>query len=114
MTTQHTPGPWTILDGAILCEHVNAFGNFSHALTEVMLALITREDRANARLIAAAPDLLAACEAARAALETCDPWTEIGPSGQGGDELGMKFDESLVEAAKVATDAAIAKAKGTP
>ena len=57
--------------------------------------------------------LLAACEAARAALETCDPWTEIGPSGQGGDELGMKFDESLVEAAKVATDAAIALVKET-
>lgn len=62
-TTQHTPGPWTILppcgegDFGVLSNKVNAGGNFyvatlpngSHA-----------ESAANARLIAAAPDLLAA------------------------------------------------------
>ena len=111
MTTQHTPGPWIVgvtVDRAYGEWPVFRLRDMNDADPD------GAEVQANARLIAAAPDLLAACEAARAALETCDPWTEIGPSGQGGDELGMKFDESLVEAAKVATDAAIAKAKGTP
>lgn len=56
----HTPGPWEYLDGSILCESVNAYGNFHIAQVDRGDEKMTDEDYANARLIAAAPDLYAA------------------------------------------------------
>lgn len=64
MTTEHTPGPWRILDHSILCDNVNAYGNFHIASFDRCDERLTEEDHANARLIAAAPDLLEACERA--------------------------------------------------
>ena len=58
---QHTQGPWKVLDGSILCEQVNAYGNFHIASFDRGDHQLTDEDEANARLIAAAPGLLAAC-----------------------------------------------------
>jgi len=58
--TKHTPGPWKISDGAILCQNVNAYGNFHIARFDRGDSDNTGEDLANARLIAAAPELLAA------------------------------------------------------
>jgi hypothetical protein len=67
--TAHTPGPWeAYIDGQI--SSVNTFAESDRA----MLIDITRsgtsvkQDNANARLIAAAPDLLAALERLYAAL----------------------------------------------
>ena len=63
--TKHTPGPWTVHDSYGLCVSVD-----NHLVAE--LDWNPRdggplppyaENRANARLIAAAPDLLAACKA---------------------------------------------------
>jgi hypothetical protein len=75
----HTPGPWfvdrrdsgcanavdilTVRGGD--CLQIASITNEDEPLSE---ARLTDEDRANAHLIAAAPDLLAACEAAYIAL----------------------------------------------
>jgi hypothetical protein len=68
--TQHTPGPWHVgeADGSlwvsghdtnanVLCEIVGRDEGLRPGTTD-----LTPEDCANARLIAAAPELLAACE----------------------------------------------------
>ena len=61
MTTQHTPGPWTNdpADGALVDARVN--GRLV-AIAEVFHCDTDESREANARLIAAAPDLLAALE----------------------------------------------------
>jgi len=51
----HTPGPWRVERGAI----VNEAGD---VLASVPYTLGDDSDRANARIMAAAPELLAACE----------------------------------------------------
>ena len=59
MTTQHTPGPWTTGDAAIWALEDCEF----HAIVDCPLNQTCRDTDtawANARLIAAAPDLLAA------------------------------------------------------
>jgi hypothetical protein len=66
-TVTHTPGPWEVIDnnrkGDLYIgakNDVNAF-----AIANIILPLIDSATvRANASLIAAAPDLLAACQAA--------------------------------------------------
>lgn len=69
MDTKHTPGPWRI--NAVMREYGNKL-EIAHeeiSVTSVTVAgkgnktSITPEQEANARLIAAAPDLLAALEA---------------------------------------------------
>lgn len=60
MTTKHTPGPWTVAD---VCEVVVCATG--RTLCDVYSSPATGDEQADndARLIAAAPDLLAACEA---------------------------------------------------
>jgi hypothetical protein len=74
MSTQHTPGPWKVKAGtnAVLagrkqiCSHVNAASALPvNILEDQEIA------QANARLIAAAPDLLEALQDALCALECC-------------------------------------------
>lgn len=70
-TTKHTPGPWTvdysgpsrlaIMDDAY---RVIAFGNLQNEIAD--------EDEANARLIAAAPEMRASIERMITALEDCE------------------------------------------
>lgn len=62
MESKHTPGPWTTTSIHPQRDWVNASGRA--ALAEVAVVVSGREwpeGKANARLIAAAPDLLAAC-----------------------------------------------------
>jgi len=72
--SEHTPGPWSWQKAAEPNGiHHNAL---IHPNTEVILyEKPTHQScaRANARLIAAAPDLLAACESALIALKTGSP-----------------------------------------
>ena len=71
----HTKGKWTKSDGAILSECVNSYGNFIVVAIERER---TTEDEDNLTLIAAAPDLLAACEKALNVLKSepaCDIYT---------------------------------------
>ena len=89
MTTKHTPGPWAVADvGEVV---VCATGR---TLCDVYSSPTTGDEQADAdaHLIAAAPDLLAALEAALACLNF--------------------FGSDQIEPFRVRCRAAIAKAKG--
>lgn len=65
--SKHTPGPWEVGEwhefrgsGRQYCRISQAGEMYEHA--EVWSAATNQEGKANARLIAAAPDLFAACE----------------------------------------------------
>lgn len=87
----HTPGPWRVVSAGFMCADEVAAGFDKHHTIKyyVELPVPSRISAHNARLIAAAPDLLAACEAFEAANTV--------------DECQAAFD---------LTRAAIAKAKG--
>ena len=57
--SEHTPGPWLVYDLLIMSENADktTICDVSHFGSN------DNEDHANARLIATAPELLAACEA---------------------------------------------------
>lgn len=59
MTTKHTPGPWHYAE----CQMGTPFVDTASAGDLFAAALPLDEERANVRLMAAAPDLLHACEA---------------------------------------------------
>ena len=96
---EHTPGPWSM--GELV--HLHSHSIEPRVYQGLPLAYAHGKDagetKANARLIAAAPDLLAACEA----------WIELG---QGLDFRMYLAARPGATAAFMATDAAIAKAKG--
>jgi len=78
---QHTPGPWSnerIWDTPASRIHARVDG-IPMALAEVFTMRNAGEKEANARLIAAAPDLLAACKAALGAFERADAinWDDL-------------------------------------
>ena len=115
MSAQHTPGPWFI-DTAItsdLEDHVCISAKLHGMLAQVVWRMEGAERtptcEANARLIAAAPELL---EALRMWLDIHDT-----PAGFAG-KYGKAFDDALaaqqlkVDAAASAARAAIAKSTG--
>lgn len=59
MSTQHTPGPWSITERAVVA---NASTPVAHRVKWWSAGLLEIEERANASLISAAPELLAALE----------------------------------------------------
>ena len=71
MTDKHTPGPWKFRE--LECEDGRGMGYVSGGPNDVDLfhtgamELWASENRANARLIAAAPDLYVACKIAATA-----------------------------------------------
>lgn len=82
-TAQHTPGPWKaeFRDTGFGCWNITAKDDVSgvasdRAILAVVNYTMTRTNDhagdANARLIAAAPDLLSALEYAVEAMEACD------------------------------------------
>ncbi len=84
MMAEHTPGPWSAQMDAgdwIGVEAVTGDGDLVRR--EICTCLTDdddREDRANARLIAAAPDLLAACElfvAIDLTIDSFGEWLEL-------------------------------------
>jgi hypothetical protein len=67
----HTPGPWYYRPDGIVVEGQNAQGyNYAIAKCGESYLMTDDEARANARLIAAAPDLLAALTALENRLDT--------------------------------------------
>jgi hypothetical protein len=83
MTDKHTPGPWTIrqenqrgIYGNILIQDSN-----SHTIAELVPSN-RRRGKADARLIAAAPELLEALEAAEAKLIGLIQGPDYGISGE--------------------------------
>lgn len=118
MKTKHTPGPWTIDDISaegggwesivILSKIQRDDHNFHHVCSvdwggsdddEPAIGEISGEDRANARLIAAAPELLEACEGLLQIVQDCMPSCRYP-------------DSEDYELVKLASEA-IATAKGT-
>jgi hypothetical protein len=90
----YTPGPW----------HVGASDRDVYDVDGEPIAFVNAP---NARLVAAAPDLLAALEDAVGALDACE-WGEWNSRGLPSDPGYGQPSETLVRAR-----AAIAKAKGS-
>ena len=72
--TKHTPGPWEVVGGTIIqtADERRKWVAEVPAASSIHETFIT--DRANARLIAAAPQLLEACEEALSFTKTMDGW----------------------------------------
>lgn len=120
MASAHTPGPWIVEDlpasqsttGAFPETTISAHAN-EDGSEGVILAFVNRWDecpdcreewQSNARLIAAAPDLLAACEGARTRLAH-----EAFKSGSGvGDRRAYEAEIDRIHAM---LDSAIALAR---
>ena len=104
MTTQHTPGPWTIkFFRSIEPNHALICAEDWHDFASVVVRFCGDDTDdatglANARLIAAAPEMLEALKEAKNGLRYWEPQTAHGAS----------------EMARICAlvDAAIAKAKG--
>ena len=97
-TAKHTPGPWhifTTLNGVPIISSVRG----AVAVTRATENNAGGIEKANARLIAAAPELLAALKYARTCIAYC---RRRHPDAQKGDGIP----------AEVFIDAAIAKAEG--
>lgn len=107
--TQHTPGPWYYRPEEPLVEAQNEEGfNLTIADCSRSFVLSDEEAKANARLIAASPDLLSACHEACRAAADCLP-----PSGNGPlDALYYKAKLMAIDEAAAKCSAAIAKATG--
>lgn len=98
--TEHTPGPWSLQPGdtRVVQAHLASGYTQEVAICPIDLALKENSETANARLIAAAPELLAALELATATLIRL---TSINPNKR----------NSIIGTLDVIR-AAIAKAKG--
>ena len=99
MTVKHTPGPWFYAESEVGTPFVDSesVGDLS------AVALPIDEQKANARLIAAAPDLLAALRTAEASL------ADIGDADR---EPDVEWCERRAAEALPLVRAAIAKARG--
>jgi hypothetical protein len=108
----HTPGPWVVhADGVLVLGAGPKRQAIVDCETSASPNLPQAERKANARLIAAAPELLAALKSLeadmdRAGGDACGmpecPWCKAGPSG----------DEHRGDCELLAARAAIAKAGG--
>lgn len=119
MKTAHTPGPWTyhLGRGANPRHHIQAGGGYQIAsTTELNKHSLAKEENemreANSRLIAAAPELLAALEGALAQL-TGPVMVHGNGIGANGRKTGLSGEEfkALREQRLELIRAAIAKAK---
>lgn len=96
-TAQHTPGPW-----AIAGHYIGTLG-----VNVATVGYASGAEHANARLIAAAPDLLAALQYAAQFLAD-----EVEQRGLAGSDMTDYQDEAAQALDRV--EAAIAKATGQP
>jgi len=71
MSTRHTPGPWATEIADYGSKRIGTVFGGSQDIARIVVVGdgLTRETDANARLIAAAPDLLRACQQAIVALK---------------------------------------------
>lgn len=104
-TAQHTAGPWEVSDGAVLSKGLNQYGNWIIASCQRER---TEEDEANLRLIAAAPELLAACQGLFALIES---GTLVRDTSRDADPKWYLTAMELTRALQAAA-AAIANAQG--
>ena len=104
MSTQHTPGPWHLGsgngEGSIYAENdrmrLETGGTTLYPVCDIQTGWNTEEDQANARLIAAAPQMLAAL---RAALEARgDSSAARDAAGTDGAQLRDQIAEAIASA----------------
>lgn len=76
INTKHTPGPWLIYNSINLTEMLIAKLGPGNLKTDIAIV----EGRENARLIAAAPELLEACEHAIERLRKLDEYRKTDSS----------------------------------
>jgi len=96
----HTPGPWTHTK---LGNNADQWGVYQDADKTGGYVVLAAQGEANARLIAAAPELLRALEEAAVYLEAC---AEEQRYDAGADDAG-----ALAEQARAAIAAALGKEK---
>lgn len=96
-TPRHTPGPWTITHQDMVRSRDRFIADCQAAPMSARPCPATPEDMANARLIAAAPDLLEALKRLR-------DWWATEPEDRDGDEMPADVFDGM--------HAAIAKAEG--
>lgn len=98
----HTPGPWIFAYGSVYREDT------LHDESSIRIALMDRnephtmpvERDCNARLIAAAPDLLAACQAALKEMQSFrDYWTSPNMNLKRSKALAEELCESAIQKA---------------
>jgi hypothetical protein len=109
-TTQHTAGPWTQGDD----NPLSIYGKYTNVATvhgtHATGARTEEEARANARLIAAAPDLLAALKLAKNAIDAALPW--LHPDGYRKNALEVEDPHAYCGEIYEEINNAIAKAAG--
>ena len=109
--SEHTPGPWHVSSKAstVIFASERLIASAGGYTSNTEQESVVSENEANARLIAAAPDLLAACVAAiDSGIASHNHWDDTQRHGDG-CPLCIRQREA---AAKLR--AAIAKAKGEP
>ena len=97
--SQHTAGPWTPHATSVAKEGKD----YEYTIASVSSILPNDEARANARLIAAAPELLEACKAAKQAIANAISFVNDEAAPTSSTEISTLFAQLY---------AAIAKATG--
>ena len=103
METKHTPGPWQVLSGSIYESKANEGLDCTRIalMDRANFKIIPTERDANARLIAAAPDMLEALTAAKARIngEWDNPsLVKFGPLGTETDDVLTILSTAIVKA----------------
>ena len=105
MDTKHTPGPWVAreYDGRIYIDTIEGLFRPGYMATGV-LSFDARGNEANARLIAAAPDLLEALKVAERALNAMGDHINGMNAEEGiSDEVNPAFESVRTAIAKATT-----------
>lgn len=106
MTTQHTPGPWQCYADLPSTEpnwHIVTNASRMRVLANVHIEPGNAVDEANARLITAAPDMLAALRIAAETLASFDEGDPTTETGWNHDELLDAWKEVVAAIAKATT-----------
>jgi hypothetical protein len=85
--SKHTRGPWTIEENEMMGRDIVSAGSMALICTQVY----SPDD---ARLIAAAPELLAALVSAKEALDNC-PWSDTVFDA---DDIRLKVESAIAKA----------------
>lgn len=108
---EHTPGPWKVECGAheddfivteptglTICEPNAPLFADRESFEQVFRVITLKEAKANARLIAAAPELLEALRKADDIAETLDCMDGLTAEGRKAQRLGNKLHELVTKA----------------
>lgn len=82
MTAQHTPGPWTTPDGEAIVDP-NSSELIAQCYGDGIATITPEECNANARLIAAAPDMLAQLQCTDSHITRILQISDLNPDAKG-------------------------------